>query len=219
MLVLNFPCSINSFISLKKKGIWSKFKNTLTIIALHLDFKLKFSLNILIMKRIIYLFSVMLMFSYLSVAQDDDMDFEVGSSSDRLIYAAFSPSTSALIGVHGGLLGNSGGLIDGGGFVESGGLFLAARYNNRDILNMDRLSITLGITLQLVDFAYVYVGGGYGEYKYPYNEPTILPDLEISGAEIESGVIFKIGPINLIAGVSYLNFEHLDLVGGIGYTF
>ncbi len=172
------------------------------------------------MKKIIYLFSVMLMFSHLSFAQDDDLDFDLDiGSSDRMIHVAYSPSTSALIGIHGGLLGNSGGLIDGGGFVESGGLFLAARYNNRDILNVDRLSATLGITLQIVEFAYIYVGGGYGEYKYPYNEPTILPDLEISGAEIEGGLIFRIGPISLIGGISVLNFEHMDLVGGIGYTF
>jgi len=172
------------------------------------------------MKKILLLFSVMLIFSYVLVAQDDDLDFNLDkSNSDRLIHVAFSPSTSALIGVHGGLLGNSGGVIDGGGFIESGGLFIAARYNNRNILNMDRLSAALGISLQLVEFAYVYIGGGYGEYKYPYNEPTILPDLEITGAELEGGVIFKIGPISLIGGVSALNFEHLDFVGGIGYTF
>jgi len=173
------------------------------------------------MKKIIYLFSVLLIFSHLSVAQDDDdldFDMDVGSS-DRMIYVAYSPSTSALIGIHGGLLGNSGGLIGGGGFVESGGLFLAARYNNRDILNVDRLSATLGVTLQIVEFAYIYVGGGYGEYKYPYLEPTQQPDLEISGFELEAGVIFKIGSITIQGGISNLNFEHLDFTGGIGYTF
>lgn len=173
------------------------------------------------MKKIILLFSVLMMFSHLSFAQDDDdLDFKMNSSSSsRLIHIAYSPSTSAILGLHGGLLGNNGGVFEGGDIVEAGGLFLAVRYNNRDILNVDRLSATLGVSLQLVKFAYVYVGGGYGNYKYPYNEPTILPDLEISGAEIEGGMIFKIGPISIIGGISVLNFEHIDAVGGIGYTF
>ena len=174
------------------------------------------------MKKIILLFSVLMMFSHLSFAQDDDddIDFEISSSSSsRLIHIAYSPSTSASFGLHGGLLGNNGGVFEGGDIVGAGGLFLAARYNNRDILNVDRLSATLGVSLQLVKFAYVYVGGGYGEYKYPYNKPTILPDLETNGAEIEGGMIFKIGPVSIIAGLTVLNFEQMDLVGGIGYTF
>ncbi|OQY00760.1 MAG: hypothetical protein B6I20_08345 [Bacteroidetes bacterium 4572_117] len=177
------------------------------------------------MKKIIYLFSIMVVFSHLSFAQDDgdddDLDFIENTVffSDKSIHAALSPSTSALIGVHGGLLANGDGLLGGSGFIKTAGLFIAARYNNRQILNVDRLSAALGISLQLVKFAHIYVGGGYGEYKYPYNEPTILPDLEIKGAEIEGGAIFKIGPVSIIGGISVLNFEHLDFVGGIGYTF
>jgi hypothetical protein len=171
------------------------------------------------MKKIILLFSLMLIFNYSSFAQDDEFDIGRSSSSDRLIHIAYSPSTSAIIGLHVGWMGNNGGVLGGGDLIGAGGLFLAARYNSRDILNLDRLSAVLGVTLQLTDFAHVYLGGGYGEYKYPYNEPTILPDLEISGVEIEGGLIFKIGSFTIHAGVSDLDFQQLDLVGGIGYTF
>ena len=81
------------------------------------------------------------------------------------------------------------------------------------------MSATLGVSLQLTEFAHIYLGGGYGEYKYPYKQPTILPDLEISGVEIEGGLIFKLGPITVLAGVSDLDFKQLDFTAGIGYTF
>ncbi len=180
---------------------------------------LHYSLNYKTMKKIILLFSLLLIFNYSSFAQDDEFDIGHSSSSDRLIHIAYSPSTSAIIGLHAGWMGNNGGVLGGGDLIGAGGLFLAARYNDRDILNLDRLSAVLGVTLQLTDFAHVYLGGGYGEYKYPYNEPTILPDLEISGVEIEGGLIFKIGSFTIHAGVSDLDFQQLDLVGGIGYTF
>jgi hypothetical protein len=141
------------------------------------------------------------------------------SYSARSIHVALSPSTSALIGVHGGLLGNSGGILGGGDLISSGGIYLAARYNDRSIMTNDRLSVDLGISLQLIEPLHIFVGGGYGEYKYPYKEPTILPDKEITGYEIEGGAILKLGQFTLHGGVSTLKFEHLDVFGGIGYTF
>lgn len=173
------------------------------------------------MKKIILLFSVLMIFTRLSFAQDDDdQDFDIGSSSSgRLIYVAYSPSTSAVFGLQAGYIGNNGGVLSGGSLIDAGGLYVAGRYNNRNILNFDFWSATLGITLQLADFAHVYVGGGYGEYVYPYNKPTILPDLEIKGVDLEAGLIFKIGAFTIHAGVSDLDFQQLDLVGGIGYTF
>jgi hypothetical protein len=170
------------------------------------------------MKKIILLFSLMLIFNYSSFAQDDEFDIG-GSSSDRLIHIAYSPSTSAIFGLHAGWMGNNGGVLSGGSLIDAGGLYVAGRYNNRDILNLDFWSATLGVTLQLTEFAHVYLGGGYGDYVYPYKEPTILPDLEISGVEIESGLIIKLGAFTIHAGVSDLDFQQLDLVGGIGYTF
>ena len=155
----------------------------------------------------------MLLVSQMSLAQEAD-----NSSSGRLIHVAYSPSTSSVIGINGGLLGNSGGILQGGGFVESGGLFLSGRYNTRDLMNIDRLSAVLGVSLQVVEFAHIYLGGGYGSYAYP-SSSVFEADLEITGAEIESGLILKFGPVTLHGGASVLNFEHIDFLGGIGYTF
>ena len=173
------------------------------------------------MKKFILFFSLLLMFAHFSFAQDDLDDFSIGksSSSDRLIHIAYSPSTSAIFGLHAGWMGNNGGVLKGGNFVGALGPYISGRYNSRDIMNMDRWSAILGGTLQLVEFAHVYVGAGYGDYKYPYHEPTIIPDLEFSGVEIESGVIVKLGSFIIHAGVSDLDFQQLDFVGGIGYTF
>ncbi|MDF1548404.1 MAG: hypothetical protein P1P88_11320 [Bacteroidales bacterium] len=167
------------------------------------------------MKKLILIMCVLFLYGYMSYGQDE----EVISSGSRIKYAAYSPSTSAIIGVHGGLLGNSGGVISGNDVLQSGGIYLSARYNNRNILNLDRLSVDLGVSMQLIEMAYVFVGAGYGEYKYPYREPSLLPDKEIKGLEIEGGAILKIGKFNLHAGVSTLKFEHLDFFGGVGYTF
>jgi len=172
------------------------------------------------MKKIILMFFLLLLFNHLSFAQDDIDEFgSKGGSSDRLIHIAYSMSTSAIFGLHVGWMGNNGGILSGGDFVGALGPYAAGRYNSRDILNLDRWSAVLGATVQLTDFMHVYIGGGYGDYKYPYHEPTILPDLEISGAEIEGGVIFKIGPITIHGGITDLDFQQLDIVGGIGYTF
>lgn len=171
------------------------------------------------MKKIILLFSLLLIFNQLSFGQDDD-EFNVGGgSSDRLIHIAYSPSTSAIFGLHAGWMGNNGGVLSGGSLIDAGGIYVAGRYNSRNILNLDFWSATLGVTLQFTEFAQVYIGGGYGDYVYPYKEPTILPDLEIKGVDLEAGLIFKIGAFTIHAGVSDLDFQQLDLVGGIGYTF
>lgn len=171
------------------------------------------------MKKIILLFSLMFVFNHLSFAQDDEFDIGGRSSSDRFIHIAYSPSTSAIFGLHGGWMANTDGIFAGESIIDAGGLYVAGRYNNRNILNLDFWSASLGVTLQLTEFAHVYLGGGYGKYVYPYNEPTILPDLEISGVEIESGLILKIGSITIHAGIADLDFQQLDFVGGIGYTF
>jgi len=150
-------------------------------------------------------------------AQDDDIIVSDGKAHS--IHIALSPSTSALFGLHGGLLGNSGGILQGGDLLSSGGVYLSGRYNDRNIMTNDRISVDLGVSLQLVSFAHVFVGGGYGDYKYPYKEPTLMPDKEISGYEIEGGAILKFGPFTVHAGVSTLKFSHMDVFGGIGYTF
>ncbi|NJO88463.1 MAG: hypothetical protein HC831_05450 [Chloroflexia bacterium] len=167
------------------------------------------------MRKLILTICVLFLYGYTSYAQDE----EVQSSGGRIIHVAYSPSTSAILGAHGGLLGNSGGVISGNDLIQSGGLYLSARYNNRNIINLDRLSVDLGITMQLIEMAHVFVGAGYGEYKYPYKEPSLLPDLEIKGVELEGGVIIKVGKFTAHAGVSTLKFKHLDLFGGLGYTF
>lgn len=169
------------------------------------------------MKKLILTICVVFLYGYIGYAQDDEIQSAGGGS--RIIHVAYSPSTSALIGVQGGLLGNSGGIISGNDLIESGGIYMAVRYNNRNILNLDRLSVDLGVTMQLIEMAHVFVGAGYGVYKYPYKEPSLLPDLEIKGVELEGGAIVKIGKFTIHAGVSTLKFQHLDLFGGVGYTF
>ena len=168
------------------------------------------------MKKLILTICFALPFFYSGIAQDEET---VSSVESHVIHVAYSPSTNALIGFRGGVLGNSGGIITGGDLLESAGLYFSARYNNKNIMNLDRLSVDLGVSLQLVEFAYVFAGGGYGEYKYPYKEPTLLEDMEIKGVEIEGGAMIKVRKFTLHAGVSTLKFEHLGLFGGIGYTF
>ena len=172
------------------------------------------------MKKNILLFCFLLIFSHLSFAQDDDeFDIGGGSSSERLFHIAYSPNTSAIFGLHFGWMSNSDGVLGGSSLIDAGGLFVSGRYNNRDIMNLDFWSASLGVSLGLTESLQVYLGGGYGEYVYPYHEPTIIPDLEIKGVNIEGGLILKLGAFTIHAGLSDLDFQQLDLVGGIGYTF
>ncbi len=157
--------------------------------------------------------------NYASFAQEDNSESNSSSSGDRVIHVAYSPSTSAIIGVHGGLLANSDGVLNGSGFIDAGGLYLSSRYNHQNLLNLDRLSVALGASLQLIETTHVYVGFGYGSYNYPYKEPTVLPDLEIKGFEMEGGAILKLGKITFHVGISTTKFEHIDIQGGIGFTF
>jgi hypothetical protein len=166
------------------------------------------------MKKLILALGLLMISGFWVLAQDVTV-----SSRSRAIHIAYSPSTSALIGFQVGLLANSGGIISESSFIQSGGLYLSGRYNNRKMVNLDRLSVDLGVSLQIAEAVYIFIGGGYGEYKYPYKEPTVLADLEIKGFELEGGAIYKLGKITLHAGVSTLKFKHLDLFGGIGYTF
>ena len=178
------------------------------------------------MRKFILIFCAIMFTGYFSFAQDDEVTTEENkevsvdkSSGERAIHIAYSPSTSAIIGVHGGLLANSGGVLNGNGLVESGGLYLSARYNHQNFINLDRLSVAIGASLQIIEPAHVFVGFGYGRYNYPYNEPTILPDLEIKGLEIEGGTIINLGKFTIHVGISTIKFEKLDLHGGIGFTF
>ncbi len=170
------------------------------------------------MKKLILTICAIVIYGSFVYAQEETTS-SGGGGGDHLIHIAYSPSTSAVFGLHGGLLGNSGGILDGNDLISSGGVYLSARYNNRDIANLDRLSVDLGVSLQLIEAAHIFIGGGYGEYVYPYKEPAIIPEEEIKGYEIEGGAILKLGPFTVHAGVSTLKFEHLDFFGGIGYTF
>lgn len=151
--------------------------------------------------------------SQFSFAQDD------GGGEGRDIFVGLTPSTSALIGVQGGMLSSGKGILGGGDFIDALGFFLTARFNSRDIISHDRLSITLNVAPQLTKYLSVYLGGGYGTYSYPYKEPTLQPDEEYSGFEAEGGLQIKFFNFTISGGVSILDFNQTDYTVGVGYTF
>lgn len=79
-----------------------------------------------------------------------------------------------------------------------------------------------------------YLGGGYGTRKllwgidqYQYNN-NIVPvsdiyaeniDNSIKGAEIEVGIMLRLGFLNLMGGVSSIQFKYTDFNAGIGFNF
>jgi len=166
------------------------------------------------MKKTAIFFTIFLLLFQFSFGQEDE-----GEIGGRNIFVALSPSTSALIGFQGGILSNGDGIIGGDGFIDPLGFYIAARYNNRNIMNLDRLSVTLGVAPQLTNFLYIYGGGGYGTYKYPFLKPTLLPDQEIKGFEADGGLIIKVWRVTVSGGVSILDFSHTDYTVGVGFTF
>ncbi len=170
------------------------------------------------MRKILILFCVFIIFTQVSTAQEEGGGGD-GFLGSRSWFVSLSPSTSSLIGLKGGLLSNTDGILGGSGIVDALGFYIAGRYNSRDIMNLDRLSVTAGVAPQIFKPIYVYLGGGYGSYKYPHLEPSLEPDEEISGFEYDAGILVKVWKINVGAGVSVLNFEQLDFTVTLGYVF
>lgn len=78
-----------------------------------------------------------------------------------------------------------------------------------------------------------YVGGGYGTRKllwgidqYQYNNIASVSSSyaeninnSFKGAEIETGIMLRIGFLNLMSGVSSIQFKYTDFNAGIGFSF
>lgn len=78
-----------------------------------------------------------------------------------------------------------------------------------------------------------YLGCGYGTRKllwginqYQYSNSTILSgsyaeniDNGFKGAEIEAGIMLRFGFINLMGGISSIEFKYTDFNAGIGFNF
>lgn len=78
-----------------------------------------------------------------------------------------------------------------------------------------------------------YIGGGYGKRKLlwginQYQYDSIIPlsasyaeniNNSFKGAEIEAGIILRYGFINIMGGVSSIQFKYTDFNAGVGFNF
>ncbi len=106
-------------------------------------------------------------------------------------------------------------------------------YLYTDQTQQTRLGLTVGAVKRLGKTIYVYAGGGYGSRtllwnaeEYTYEDESLTGDLwaehedqSATGAEIELGLMFRMGKINLSAGVNTIGFSFFEANGGIGLFF
>lgn len=103
-------------------------------------------------------------------------------------------------------------------------------YNYNASIISKRSAATGGIYLGGKHLA-IYLGGGYGRRdllyginQYQYNRMQIVDsyvrmnEASYQGYEVEGGLILKAGPINLIGGVSSIEFKYIDCSVGIGFN-
>lgn len=87
-----------------------------------------------------------------------------------------------------------------------------------------RWSVTAGYLRRLTPSLYLYAGGGYGTRrllwqfyeapdKYGYAK---VDDVSFSGPAAESGLVIKLGPVAVSAGVHTINFNYWEASAGIG---
>jgi len=106
-------------------------------------------------------------------------------------------------------------------------------YLYTDQTQQSRLGMTVGAIKRLGKTVYVYAGGGYGSRvllwnaeEFSYDDESQIGNLwaeheeqSATGAEIELGVMFRMGKVNLSAGVNTIGFSFFEANGGIGLFF
>lgn len=107
---------------------------------------------------------------------------------------------------------NEAGAIDGGGYLWPTGEG-----------KIQTLRVTAGALFKAYKFIYPYAGAGYGYKNYVYEDVSgdwgLIKDLSTSGLALETGVVFKAGPIAISAGVSSTMFKLFSLDLGVGVLF
>lgn len=105
-----------------------------------------------------------------------------------------------------------------GGEVSGGGLFWASGGQVKT-----RMQATGGLLVRVSRNIYPYVGAGYGnrgvyweDYKGNWAE---VVDYSCKGVAAEAGLICKIGPLAVSAGVSTTAFKYIEAEVGIGVMF
>ena len=74
--------------------------------------------------------------------------------------------------------------------------------------------------MRFCSWLYGYAGAGYGYadvwWEDYFGEWMRVTDLSAKGIAAEGGLIFKVGPVSLSAGVSTTAFKYSELEVGIG---
>ncbi len=106
-------------------------------------------------------------------------------------------------------------------------------YLYTDQTQQTRMGLTVGAIKRLGKTVYLYAGAGYGSRtllwnaaEYSYENDIQLGDLwaihegqSAIGAEAEFGLLFRMGKINLSAGINTIGFSFFEANGGIGLFF
>ena len=84
----------------------------------------------------------------------------------------------------------------------------------------NRMQATGGVIMRFCSWLYGYAGAGYGYadvwWEDYFGEWMRVTDLSAKGIAAEGGLIFKVGPVSLSAGVSTTAFKYSELEVGIG---
>lgn len=107
---------------------------------------------------------------------------------------------------------NNAGKIDGGGLLWANGQ-----------QRKSRMQATGGVLFRLTKWCYPYAGAGYGsrtvQWQDYQGEWAQVTDYSCEGIAAEAGMILKMGPVAVSAGVSTTAFKYSELELGIGVMF
>ena len=112
----------------------------------------------------------------------------------------------------GSYLCNSAGEIEGGGYLWASG---AKRQS--------RMQATAGVLFRAAKWLYPYAGVGYGTRSVQWQDWegnwAQVSDYSCAGVAAEAGLILKLGPVAVSAGVSNTAFKFTELEVGVGVMF
>ncbi len=104
------------------------------------------------------------------------------------------------------------------GTTSSGGYVWTSGKNSTS-----RFSLSGGLMWQVLPFASIYAGAGYGFYRKLWEDAAgqwlEVTDLSTRGLAAEAGVRVPLGHFLLMAGASTIGFRNIHAEVGIGWTF
>ena len=102
--------------------------------------------------------------------------------------------------------------------IEVGGYFWPSGAKAESIM-----TVSGGMLLRASKSVYPYVGAGYGARKIMWQDAggkwANITDYTYTGVSAEAGLIFKVGPLALSAGVSSTSFKYTTAEVGLGVMF